>query len=166
MDSKHRPRHFDTVVFLITFPTTYHHRNLATEITSLHGRDIWKKFHVLERLRIKIKLRAADSFYPPPVFNLGFHSLHIRLVLMMDPDMDSKLRICHFDTVVSPITSPSTYHHRNLATEITSLHGRDIWQKFRLLERLRIKIKMRAADLNFLKQCRDKKIPPGPSIYH
>ena len=27
-------------------------------------------------------------------------------VLMMDPDMDSKRRLGHFDTVVSPITSP------------------------------------------------------------
>ena len=43
---------------------------------------------------------------------------HIRLVLMMDPDMDSKRRPGHFDTVVSPITS-LTYHHRNLATEIS-----------------------------------------------
>ena len=94
-----------------------HHRNLATEITSLHGRDIWQKFRLLERLRIKIKLRAADlkNFHRAPVFNLRSHSLHIRLVLMMDPDMDSKRRLGHFDTVVSLITS-LTYHHRNLAT--------------------------------------------------
>ena len=36
---------------------------------------------------------------------------------MMDPDMDSKRRLGHFDTVVSPITPPITYHHRNLATD-------------------------------------------------
>ena len=36
---------------------------------------------------------------------------------MMDPDMDSKRRPRHFDTVVFSITSPTTYHHRNLATE-------------------------------------------------
>ena len=34
----------------------------------------------------------------------------------MDPDMDSKHRLGHFDTVVSPITSTITYHHGNLAT--------------------------------------------------
>ena len=32
--------------------------------------------------------------------------------------MDSKRRLDHFDTVASPITSPLTYHHRNLATEM------------------------------------------------
>ena len=93
MDSKRRFGHFDIVVSPITPPITYHHRNLATEITSLHGRDIWQKFRLLESLRIKIT-------------NFGSHSLHIWLVLMMDPDMDSKRRFGHFDTVVSPITSP------------------------------------------------------------
>ena len=89
------------------------------------------------------------------------------IVLMMNPDMDLKRRLGHFDTVVSPTTSSITYHHRNLATEITSLHGRDISQKFRLLESLRIKIKLRAVDLNFLKQCRDKKlIPDFATIKH
>ena len=126
MDSKRRLGLFDTVVSPITLPITYHHRNLATEITSLHGRDIWQKFRLLERLRIKIKLRAADlkNFHRAPVFNLRSHSLHIRLVLMMDLDMDSKRRPGHFDTVVSPITS-LTYHHRNLATKYPKV---PIWQ--------------------------------------
>jgi len=39
------------------------------------------------------------------------------MVLMMNPDMDLKLRLGHFDTVVSPTTSSITYHHINLATE-------------------------------------------------
>jgi len=68
------------------------------------------------------------------------------IVLKMDPDMDPKRRLGHFDTVVSLTATSTTNHHRNLATEITSLHGRDIWQQFRLLERLRIKIKLRASD--------------------
>ena len=36
---------------------------------------------------------------------------------MMDPDMDPKLRLGHFDIVVSPITSSITYHQKNLTTE-------------------------------------------------
>ena len=37
---------------------------------------------------------------------------------MMNPDMDPKRRLGHFDTVVSPTTTSITYHHRNLATQI------------------------------------------------
>ena len=77
---------------------------------------------------------------------------------MMNPDMDKEPRRGPFNTVVSATTTSIAYHHRNLATEITSLHGRDIWQQFRLMESLRIKIELRAGDLNFLKQCRDKKL--------
>ena len=40
------------------------------------------------------------------------------IVLMMDPDMDPKRRLGHFVTVVSPIATSITYHHRNIATEI------------------------------------------------
>ena len=36
---------------------------------------------------------------------------------MMNPDMDPKRRLGHFDTVVSPTTTSITYHHRNLAIE-------------------------------------------------
>ena len=40
---------------------------------------------------------------------------------MMDLDMDPKRRLGHFDTVVSPTTTSITNHHRNLATETTTM---------------------------------------------
>ena len=82
-------------------------------------------------------------------------SIFDKFVLMMNPNMDSKRRHGQPTTVVSLTSSTKTYHHRNLATKITSLHGRDIWQQFRLLEKLRVKIKRRVGDLHFLKYCRD-----------
>ena len=39
------------------------------------------------------------------------------IVLKMDPNMDPKHRLGHFDTVVSPTAISITNHHRNLATE-------------------------------------------------
>ena len=64
--------------------------------------------------------------------------------------MDSKHQPSQLITVVSPIAS-ETNQQKNLATEMTSLHRRDIWQQFRLLEKLRIKIKLRGGDMSFLK---------------
>lgn len=63
-------------------------------------------------------------------------------------------------SVEIPNMHPETNHHRNLATEITSLYGREVWQYIRLLEKLRVKIQRRAADLTFLKDCRDMKLTP------
>ena len=59
-----------------------------------------------------------------------------------------------------PKNSCETPHHRNLKTVISSLYGRETWNNFRLLEKLRIKIVRRAADLDFLKKCRDNNIIP------
>jgi hypothetical protein len=53
-----------------------------------------------------------------------------------------------------------TTHHKNLKTIISSLYGWKTWNKFHLMENLRIKIIRRAADLDFLKQCRDNKLNP------
>jgi hypothetical protein len=43
-------------------------------------------------------------------------------------------------------------------TQILSLHGRDALDGFRLLEKLKIKMAHRLADIEFLKQCRDEDI--------
>ena len=82
------------------------------------------------------------------------------LSIYMDPVLDSKHRYTIMNTVVFPIP-PKINHHRSLATEITSLYGREIWNHVRLLEKLRVKIMKRAEDLNFLKTCRDKKLIPS-----
>ena len=88
-----------------------------------------------------------------------FFSLHItrQNVLMMDPILDSKRRYIMLNTVVFPIP-PKINHHKSLATEITSLYKREIGNHVRLLEKLRVKIMKRVEDLNFLKNCRDKKL--------
>lgn len=81
---------------------------------------------------------------------------------MMDPVMDPKRRrLDVINTVVLPTISEHFSHHRNLNEQITSLYGREILDEFRKLEKLRVKIKRRAADLDFLKQCRDSSVLPS-----
>jgi hypothetical protein len=53
-----------------------------------------------------------------------------------------------------------TPHHENLKTTMSFLYGKETWNNFRLLENLRIKIVRRAADLDFLKKCRDNNLTP------
>ena len=62
--------------------------------------------------------------------------------------------------VAIPNTDIINMHRRSLATEIKSLYGRDIWQQIQLLEKLRVKIQRRVADLTFLKNCRDLNLIP------
>lgn len=52
-------------------------------------------------------------------------------------------------------------HYRNLQTPSTTLYGRQVWIEIRNLEKITVKIERRAADLDFLKHCRDfNLIPP------
>ena len=68
--------------------------------------------------------------------------------------MDPKRRRQDVINIVDLSTnSEHNYHHRNLNEQITSLHGREILDEVRKLEKLRVKIRRRAADLEFLKQC-------------
>lgn len=67
------------------------------------------------------------------------------------------------------ILSPKSkkLHHINLQSSIVTLYGRDIWTKIRNLEKTRIKIQRREADLSFLKQCRHSNyIPAFARIKH
>ena len=64
------------------------------------------------------------------------------------------------NTVVLLTDSKQISHHRNLNDQITSLYGREILDEVRELEKLRVKIKRRAIDLDFLKQCRDNNVLP------
>lgn len=51
-------------------------------------------------------------------------------------------------------------HHSNLQSKIVTLHGGDTWKEIRNLERTRVKIQRKEADLHFLKQCRDSNLTP------
>ena len=51
-------------------------------------------------------------------------------------------------TVVLPTNSKQISHHRNLNEQITSLYGGEILDEVRKLEKIRVKIKRRAADLD------------------
>jgi hypothetical protein len=51
-------------------------------------------------------------------------------------------------------------NHRNLINQIISLYGRETLDEIRVLEKLRVKIKRRVADLEFLKKCRDENVLP------
>jgi hypothetical protein len=51
-------------------------------------------------------------------------------------------------TVVPPAISEQCSHHRNLNEQITSRYGGEILDEVRKLEKLRVKIKRRAADLD------------------
>jgi hypothetical protein len=45
-----------------------------------------------------------------------------------------------------------------------SLHRREILNEVHLLERTRIKLAHRVADLSFLKRCKDSKVIPGFAV--
>ena len=69
----------------------------------------------------------------------------------MDPVVDPKRRqtLKSTVTVVLPTCSEQISHHRNLIDQIMSLHGRETLDEVRELEKLRVKIRRRAADLEF-----------------
>ena len=48
----------------------------------------------------------------------------------------------------------------SLKTKIVSLHGGDSWDEICFLEKTRMKTEKRAADLKFLKECRDNNLIP------
>jgi hypothetical protein len=49
--------------------------------------------------------------------------------------------------VVLPIISKNNSHHRNLNDHITSMYEREILYEVRELEKIKVKIKRRAADV-------------------
>jgi hypothetical protein len=61
--------------------------------------------------------------------------------------------------VANPINTENR-NHINLINQIISLYGRETLDKIRVLEKLRVKIKRRMADLEFLKKCRDENVLP------
>lgn len=79
---------------------------------------------------------------------------------MMDPRWGSKRRQTELETVDNLEHEATNNSHRGLKTNITSLYGGETWKEICILEMLRIKIERRAADLQFLKQCRNKRIIP------
>jgi hypothetical protein len=81
------------------------------------------------------------------------------LVLKMDPDLDPKHRQFIHNIVVLPSINENT-HHKNLIDQIIFLYGRESLDEIRALEKLRIKIKKRDFDLDFLKNCRNRNILP------
>jgi len=86
---------------------------------------------------------------------------------MMDSLWGLKRRHNELETVGNPDHDSTKNFHRSLKSNITSLYGGETWKEICLLEILRIKIERRAADLQFLKQCRNKKIiPPFAKINH
>ena len=80
----------------------------------------------------------------------------------MDPSWDSKRRHMFLNTVDNPKIFLQNDHHRSLKTKILSLYGGDSWEEICNLEKTRIKIERRVADLKFLKECRD----PGRLPFH
>jgi hypothetical protein len=81
-------------------------------------------------------------------------------VLKMDPVVDLKHQRKIDNIVVLSNSEKQNSHHKNLNYQITSLYGREILDETRVLEKLRVKIKRRAADLDFLKRCRDNNVLP------
>jgi hypothetical protein len=77
----------------------------------------------------------------------------------MDPDLDLKRRQSIDNTVAFPIKTENP-NHNNLTHQIISLYGRETLDEIRVLEKLRVKIKRRVADLEFLKKCRDENVLP------
>ena len=78
----------------------------------------------------------------------------------MDPRWDSKRRQMFRDTVDNPASSSLNNNHRNLKTKILSPHEGDAWEEICYLKKTRMKIERKAADLKFLKQCRDNNLIP------
>ena len=86
---------------------------------------------------------------------------------MMDPSWDLKRWHKNVHTVDSPVTDSKDANHRSLKSKILSLYGGDAWSEILLLERFRMRIARRAADLHFLKNCRDNNlIPPFAQVKH
>jgi len=73
--------------------------------------------------------------------------------------LDPKRRHSNDHTVAIP-TNHENSNHRNIFNQITSLYGRETLDEIRVLEKLRVKIKKRLTDLEFLKDCRDKNVLP------
>jgi hypothetical protein len=59
----------------------------------------------------------------------------------MDPDMDKKHQQSINNTMVFPNTIENNPHHRNIVEQIILLYGREILDKIRDLEKIRVKIK-------------------------
>jgi len=75
----------------------------------------------------------------------------------MDPLWGLKRWQSELITVDNPDHDSSKIFHRSLKSNITSLYGGETWKEICLLETLRIKIERRIADLEFLKQCRNRR---------
>ena len=87
--------------------------------------------------------------------------------LMMDPIWDSKHWYKNSLTVDSSIKDSKSTNHRSLKSNILSLYGGDTWSEILALESVRVRIKRRASDLHFLKNCRDNNlIPPFAQVKH
>jgi hypothetical protein len=67
---------------------------------------------------------------------------------MMGPDMDSKRRPPIIN-IVDPLNPPNNPSHINLTVQIHSLYGRETLDEIRLMEKLRVKIQRRVADLEY-----------------
>ena len=79
---------------------------------------------------------------------------------MMDPIWDSKRWCKNSITVGSPVKNSKSSNHRSLKSNILSLYGGDTWSEILALESVRIRIKRRASDLQFPKNCRDSNLIP------
>jgi len=67
----------------------------------------------------------------------------------------------------SPVPDSKDTNHRSLKSKILSLYGGDTWSEILSLESFRVRITRRAADLHFLKNCRDNNlIPPFAQVKH
>jgi len=70
-------------------------------------------------------------------------------------------------TLDSLVTKSKDINHKCLKSIIISPYGGDTWSEIILLEKNRVKIERRAADLQFLKNCRDNNlISPFTQINH
>ena len=141
LDSKRRLKM--TIVDIPSFTfEKIHHKNLQSSIVTLYKRDTWTEIRNLEKTRIKIQRREAymSLFIDPDIL------YSYQVVLKMSLDLYSKCRI-KMTTVDIPSFTSEKLHHKNLQSSIVTLYGRDTWTEIRNLEKARIKIQRREADL-------------------
>jgi len=97
------------------------------------------------------------------VFHFSYHSIPYLLslnlalmcgfVLTMILVIDSKCRLKNDYCGLYSGYSSSNSHHKNIQTLISTLYGRDIWTEVPTLKKITVKIKRRASNIYFLKQC-------------